>query len=210
MKNALWGVVGLALLLAVVAQYRRQEALAERLDALERRAPPTAHAPVPAPAVEPERPIESAPAPAVATPLERTPAAARTPAVDVLTPAQREAIAKEVERQVEKRGPSIGAVHRFEEPMVVMERELGLSPAQKVRIEELFKRREEEQRKFFEEGFKGGPGAHAKAVQELEERYDTAIRQHLDFSQQQKYEELKKDGRLMSGVVFRVQLGSDK
>jgi hypothetical protein len=214
MKNALLGAVALVLLLAAAALYRRQEALAERLDVLERRGVPTARAIAPVAAeAEPERRVEPVRAAATPSAPERTPAPARpTPppaaVVDAFTPAQHDAIGREVERQLRARPAALG-FQTPEDPLEVMEKELGLSPAQKLRIAELFKAREEEQRKLLADGFKGGPAEHMKAVQELEARHETAIQQQLDFAQQQKYEQLKKDGRLVPGVVFRVQLKAD-
>jgi hypothetical protein len=210
MKNAGLGVLALLFLAGGMVLYRQQAALAERLDALERR--PLA---LPKPAALPFQPREEAdpgPSPAGA-PRESSrastapSAAVPPPAVaEAFAPAQREAIAREVERQVERRSPGVNFASP-EDPVALMEKELGLSPAQKIRIAELWARREEEQRKLFQgDAFTGGPAEHLQRIHELEERYETAIKRELDFSQQEKYAQLKKDGRLMPGVVFRVHL----
>jgi hypothetical protein len=119
-------------------------------------------------------------------------------------------VAKEVERQLKDRGPGgfIGGAIRMEDPITVMEKELGLTPQQKLRIADLWKRRDDELMKMVEtapgvEGFR----EHAKKLQETETRYDTEIKRELDFAQAQKYDDLRKQGKLMGGnVVIQLQL----
>lgn len=210
MKNSLLiaGMAVLALVCGVL--FGRLGAISERLEALERRGlgQRTASTSTP-PSVVPEAPsVEAALRSETARPMVVAPpigAAAPSPAVPPAPTALQDAVAKEVERQLQARGPSI-AFSGPQDPLTVLEKELGLSPAQKIRIGELFQQRDEEQRKLFE---KGGPPQHLKALPELEARYEAEILRELDYAQQQKYEQLKKDGKLQQGVVFRVQISGD-
>ncbi len=209
MKIGLPAALGLIFLLTCAALYTRQSALADRLEALERRSAAAPRTVVVPPPALPRADEEHRPSPRVEAPRQAVagPAPAAPPSGDVL----REAVAREVERQMEARRPSIATFSSPEDPLAMLEKELGLSPAQKIRIAELWKRREEDQRKLFEGGaLKGGPGEHFKKVQELEEKYETAVNLELDFTQQERYAQLKKEGRLHNGVVFRVQVGAEK
>jgi hypothetical protein len=54
----------------------------------------------------------------------------------------------------------------------------------------------------------GGDFPPPKKLMEVQDRYHELVKRELDISQQQKYEELKKQGKLMGGgfvVAFDVQ-----
>ena len=99
--------------------------------------------------------------------------------------------------------------HKMEDPIAVMERELGLSPNQKMTIGDLWKKREEEMMKSMNDAKMNEMAEKMKAI---DERYDAAIKQNLDLGQQAKYDTLKKDGKLHggSGVVFSVDMKTEK
>lgn len=198
--------------LGLFALANRQRQLAERVELLERRPPtPPAEAPVgvEAPATRPAAALER---PASLPPSEpsRPAPVVPAPAAEAFTPAQRAELAKEVERALRERGgPTIGW-GALEDPMAVMEKELGLSPAQKLRVQALWKRRDAELMKGVDEGFQGNPGEHFKKLKEVEERYDEEIKRELDFAQREKYDALKKEGKLQPGVLIRVEVDEKK
>lgn len=213
MKNSPLVVLSLLVLMFCGAIYSRQSVLADRLDALERREPAPSRA-LAAPASAPGEGDRALTSPSAAAPTAIASAPAPCPAPAALPAAfsteQREAIAKEVERQLQARAPSLSAFTR-EEPLAVMEKELGLNPAQIVRVAELLKRRDEERSRLSESGgFQGAPEEFPKRSMELEEKYDEAVRGELDFGQRQKYARLKEEGRLNGGIVFRVQLSAEQ
>lgn len=120
-----------------------------------------------------------------------------------LPPDLKAAIAKEVEEQIKKSGS--GNVHMsfdpFQDPMTVMEKELNLSPSQKIRIQELLKKKQEENMKVIDEDIK--MKEKMEKHDEIDRRYEELIKRELDLEQQKKYEELKKSGRLMTGTVIK-------
>ena len=209
MKNSPLVVLSLLVLMFCGAIYSRQSVLADRLDALERREPAPSRA-LAAPASAPGEGDRALTSPSAAAPTAIAPAPAPAALPAAFSTEQREAIAKEVERQLQARAPSLSAFTR-EEPLAVMEKELGLNPAQIVRVAELLKRRDEERSRLSESGgFQGAPEEFPKRSMELEEKYDEAVRGELDFGQRQKFAWVKEYGRLNGGIVFRVQLSAEQ
>jgi hypothetical protein len=127
-----------------------------------------------------------------------------------LSPAVKAAMAKEVDRLMKEKYGDLPAMNfrKMEDPITVMERELGLSPNQKMAIADLWKKREEEMMKSMNDS---KMNEMAEKMKEIEGRYDAAIKQQLDLGQQAKYDGLKKDGKLHGGgVVFSVEMKSEK
>ncbi|HYE98874.1 MAG TPA: hypothetical protein VEJ18_08185, partial [Planctomycetota bacterium] len=121
------------------------------------------------------------------------------------TPAQREAVAREVERALKERGPAPPAWPRVDVPSL-LEKELGLSPAQKLKVEELWKRRDEDLMKVAREGpGEGGFAELSRKIQAVEARYDELIKRELDFTQATAYDRLKKEGRLHGAVMIQLE-----
>lgn len=126
----------------------------------------------------------------------------------ILAPDVQAAVAREVERILQERGPILPMVHNSKEPIEVMEEELGLTPGQKLRIAELIKQRDEEMKALAE---KHPPQEVMKLFPEVEERYEQAILRELDVTQQKKYLELQKSGRFLGpGHVFFFSAGGEK
>jgi hypothetical protein len=200
--------------------WRRHQALSERVALLERK--PGASTPsdaVPGPSsLVPRRDEQSSPLVAPDGGREtrderREPSARRTEtagsADDALTPAQKAAVAREVERQLKEQG---AAGHKFPRPMTadqllaMLEKELGLSESQKTRISEIWKQRDAEMRKMVD----GGEFPPPKKLMEVQDRYHEAVKRELDIAQQQKYDDLKKQGKLMGGgMVVAFEVGDD-
>lgn len=198
--------------------WRRHQALSERVALLERRPPASASSdPVPGPSSLVPRGEEVA-APLVAADRGRetrgggreSAGASKVAASDdALTPAQKAAVAREVERQLKEQG---AAGHKFPRPMTadqllsMLEKELGLSESQKTRISEIWKQRDAEMRKMVE----GGEFPPPKKLMEVQDRYHEAVKRELDIAQQQKYDDLKKQGKLMGGgMVVAFEVGED-
>ena len=206
---AISALVALGLGTACVLLLQRQRDLEERIARLEKRPAPAPRAASGAP--EAELPPTPAVRPSLPPPAEpaRSASVPAPPAEPPVSPAVQDAVAREVERQLKERGGGgflAGAV-RMEDPITRMEKELGLTPAQKVRVADLWKRRDEELLKTAEtapgvEGFR----EHAKKLQEIEARYDAEIKRELDFTQAQKYDDLRRQGKLMGGVMIQLHL----
>jgi hypothetical protein len=210
-KLALMGL-GVACAVSLLALLSRQAALDARLDVLERRRPPSPAAPVRSAEEVPVDPRVDVPASRNAPPREG-PAAAPPREPEAFTPAQRAAVSREVERALRERRGSLAA-HAF--PPVtdvpsLLEKELGLSPAQKLKIEELWKRREEELMKLAGSGpGEGGFQDFPRKIQAAEARWDETIKRELDFAQGQTYDRLRKEGRLHAGVMIQVDFAKEK
>ena len=139
----------------------------------------------------PQRPDEATSSPRSSTTTSTT---------SVLTAEQQAAVAHEVERILKERRPSMPVVFESEDPLEVLEKELGLTPGQKLRIAEIFKHRDEELRLLPENH---SPQELSKLFPEIEERYEQATLRELDVVQQKKYEELQKAGKLLGrGTTF--------
>ena len=104
-----------------------------------------------------------------------------------------------IEKKLEARDKKnpLASFMSFEDPMTVMERELKLSPIQKTRIAGHMKERDEANMDLWqsEEGRKDWRANQEKA-EELRKKYDESVKRELDLAQQDKYEELKKSGKL--------------
>jgi hypothetical protein len=111
--------------------------------------------------------------------------------------------AKDVEKMIEKalaerdKKNPLAQIFEFEDPMVVMERELKLSPIQKSRIQQHWKERDDAMMDVWgtEEARKDWREASRK-VEELQKTCDENVRRELDLAQQEKYDDLKKKGKL--------------
>lgn len=205
-----------ALGVGLLILFQRQQALTDRLGELEvklavaksvRPAEPVPEAasipappmPIAAPqAVELPRPV--------AEPDLRRPAAPSV-APEALPPGVQAAVAKEVDRLMKERGGMWLDSAAMQDPIALMEKELGLSPAQKLRIQDYWKRRDDAILKLAGDGFKN-PGEHLRKATEIEEEYETAVKRELDFSQQEKYDALKREGKLINarGAVIRLNV----
>lgn len=196
---------------------RRLKDLGDRLAFLERRTagagtkppggfvPQTTSTESPPPASTREEPPSqrSVDSPPVAA--EKAPIPSTTPA---LPPDVQAAVAREVERILQERGPILPMVHNSKEPIEVMEEELGLTPGQKLRIAELIKQRDEEMKALAE---KHPPQEVMKRFPEVEERYEQTILRELDVAQQKKYLELQKTGKFLGpGHVFFFSAGVEE
>ncbi|KAF0245600.1 MAG: hypothetical protein FD180_1468 [Planctomycetota bacterium] len=110
---------------------------------------------------------------------------------------------KEIEKLIDKKLAErdkknpFAQIMNFEDPLVVMERELKLSPIQKTRIAQHFKERDDATMELWqtEEGRKDWRGTEAKAA-ELRKTCEESVKRELDLAQQDKYEELKKAGKI--------------
>lgn len=133
-----------------------------------------------------------------------SPAAADPPEDAPLGPQQEAAIEKAVERALARREESSAAPRApRESPIEVLDRELKLSPSQRLRIEELMGKRNEDVLALFS----GGAGnllEAANRAKELDAQYDEAIKAELTTEQALRYTELKKSGRIPGGVQVRV------
>jgi hypothetical protein len=110
----------------------------------------------------------------------------------------------------DKKNP-LAQIMNFEDPMVVMERELKLSSIQKTRIGQHMKERDDATMELYqgEEARKDWKGTEAK-VEEIRKKCDESVKRELDLAQQDKYEELKKSGKLMdfgSGGGMSIMIG---
>ncbi len=186
---------------------RRLKELNDRLASMERR---IAAAPARTPSIASENIVPSA-TPAASLPLsqaaeERRPprTVESTPATgggtpSVLTAEQQAAVSREVERILNERMASLPTYFEAGDPLEVLEKELGLTPAQKLRIGKLFDERDAEIRPREE-----STSLHdLSEVSKIYERYEEAILRELDLFQQEKYKELQEAGKLLGrGSVF--------
>lgn len=213
---ALVVLVGASAALNVIL-FRRQKEIEQRLVELEKKPAPAATAKTPA---DPEIRTFTEPTkterrytdpgttgdPKV---IERTGDRVGDTSTATLPADVRAAIAKEVEEQLKKSGA--GSVHMsidpFQDPMTVMEKELALSPSQKIRIQELLKRKQDENMAVMDSDLK--MKEKMDKHQEIDRRYEELIKRELDTEQQKKYEELVKSGQLMTGTVIKFGVKKD-
>ncbi|MEK7468928.1 MAG: hypothetical protein AAB074_16255 [Planctomycetota bacterium] len=114
----------------------------------------------------------------------------------------------------DKKNP-LASLMNWEDPMTVMERELKLSPIQKTRIAGHLKERDDATMDMWqsEEARKDWRATQEKS-EDLRKKCDESVKRELDLAQQDKYEELKKSGKLVdfggsgTSVVFR-EVGTD-
>ena len=97
----------------------------------------------------------------------------------------------------DKKNP-LASFMNFEDPMTVMDRELKLSPIQKTRIAGHMKERDDATMDLWqtEEGRKDWRATQEKS-EELRKKCEESVKRELDLAQQDKYEELKKSGKLL-------------
>jgi hypothetical protein len=113
----------------------------------------------------------------------------------------------------DKKNP-FAQIMNFEDPLVVMERELKLSPIQKSRIQGHFKERDDATMDLWQsdEGRKDWRGTEEKAA-ELRKKCEESVKRELDLAQQDKYEELKKAGKISdfggAGVSIMIDRKED-
>ena len=115
---------------------------------------------------------------------------------EALSEADVEALIEKKLAARDKKNP-LASFMSFEDPMTVMERELKLSPIQKTRIAGHMKERDDANMDLWqsEEGRKDWRANQEKS-EELRKKYHESVKRELDLAQQDKYEELKKSGKL--------------
>lgn len=209
-------VVLMGLVAAVTLLVFTNRALTFRVDALEaaRARSESAAAPKATPPRADEKPgrFDTTPPPeepeatASGRPIETKPVTEETAQEPALTPAQEQAVARAVDRILKDKYGHLPKIPNPEEVEKTLEKELGLSASQKARISELLKRKREELRALFE-GEDAAKGPPLKKGMEIERRYDAAIKNELDATQQAKYDQLKKDGKIPAGLVVQIQAG---
>lgn len=125
---------------------------------------------------------------------------------------------KDIEAMIEKKLAEhdkknpFAQIMNFEDPMVVMERELKLSPIQKTRIQQHMKEREDAIMELWqsEEARKDWRATEEKAG-ELRKKCEESVKRELDLAQQEKYEELKKAGKISDfGGGMSIMIGNSK
>lgn len=111
--------------------------------------------------------------------------------------------AEDVEKLVEKKLKEhdkknpFAEILNFEDPLVVMERELKLSPIQKTRIQGHLKERDEAAQEIWASGDPRKEWKEMEAKQqELRKKCEENVKRELDLAQQEKYDELKKAGKI--------------
>ena len=210
-------VVLAGLVLAVtflVFQSRALTIKVERLEAARDRAAAAPKVPPAQPVVQPRETNSTddlkpayveGPASALRSPIPPTDRSAIPVEESKLTPAQEEAVAKSVDRILNEKYGHLPKVHHPEDFEKTLEKELGLSESQKIRIGEIIKWKREEQRKVFqaEEGLLSGKSL--KKAMEIDNKADELIKAELSATQQAKYDQLKKDGKLQPGVTIQVE-----
>ncbi|HEU4338818.1 MAG TPA: hypothetical protein VFS19_02015 [Planctomycetota bacterium] len=123
---------------------------------------------------------------------------------ETLTPAQEEAVAKSVDRILKEKYAHLPKNPNPEDLEKTLEKELGLSESQKVRIGEILKWKRGEQRKLFE-GEDPTLGSTMKKAMDIDKKAEAAIKNELDATQQAKYDQLKKDGKIPQGVSVQIE-----
>jgi hypothetical protein len=150
----------------------------------------------------PEEPAEAA----SKRPIETKPVVEGTAPEPALTAAQEQAVARAVDRILKDKYGHLPKIANPEDLEKTLEKELALSASQKARISDLLKRKREELRALFE-GDEAGKGLPVKKGMEIERRYDAAIKNELDATQQAKYDQLKKEGKIPAGLVVQIEAG---
>ena len=145
-------------------------------------------------------------------PPEEAPSKPNNPAPGVpsetaaeLTPAQEQAVAKSVDRILKEKYGHLAKLPNPEEFEKTLEKELALSDSQRIRIGEILKWKRTEMSKVFsaEEGLLSGKSL--KKAMELEAKTEELIKAELSATQQAKYDQLKKDGKIPQGVTIQVE-----
>lgn len=123
-----------------------------------------------------------------------------------LTPAQEQAVAQAVDRILKEKYAHLPKFGKPEDLEKTLAKELNLTESQKARIAEILKRKREELRALFE-GEDATKGPPLKKGMEIERRYDAAIKNELDATQQAKYDQLKKEGKIPAGLSVQIEAG---
>ena len=147
---------------------------------------------------------------------EADPAKAPTPSAPLSTlPAEKTWISSDLEQSVARHVDRILAEKyghlpkaKTEDLEKVLERELNLTPSQKERISALLKKKREESNTVFS-GKNPFSGNVLQKAMELDAKYETAIKNELDATQQAKYDQLKKDGKINSGIMIQIEANGD-
>ncbi len=219
-RTALLGALVLGLLATQIVLFRRVSLMQKQVAELERRRVPSRPAPpAPRPPEEPVAAVALDPAPPARSSLTREPAvsAEREAAVPAapgapLAAGDVESIVNRVLEEREKNSPFGRVVAmNLEDPMEVMKRELGLSPAQAMSVEGYRKGR----RLALEELQKSGlmtndARAWKDQTRAIQNNYEAMVRSELSAEQQKKYDELKKSGKLVdlgSGAGVSISIG---
>jgi Spy/CpxP family protein refolding chaperone len=134
---------------------------------------------------------------------------AQAPERAELTPAQEQAVAKAVDRILEERFGHLPKGNRPEDLEKTLERELNLTPSQKERIAEILKRKREESSSIFK-GSNPFSGKVLQKAMELDAKYDTLVKNELDATQQAKYDQLKKEGKINNGISIQIDATPDE
>ncbi len=125
---------------------------------------------------------------------------------------------KDIEAMIEKKLAEhdkknpFAQIMNFEDPVAVMERELKLSPIQKTRIQQHIKEREDAIMELWqtEEARKDWRATEEKAG-ELRKKCEESVKREMDLAQQEKYEELKKAGKISDfGGGMSIMIGNSK
>lgn len=214
----LWSLV-LALGITQVMMFMRIRQLQEQLadtrarDAGERVARTDSTSP---PEMRPVSPSPESTEPRAPSPESRETAMKEAPALPSAAPVnagQVEDIVRRLLKERDQKSPFADLINmEMEDPIVVMERELKLSPSQKLRIEDHMKARDAANDELMKgEWWKSDSKAYSEQWQAVHNNYEAAVKGELDYNQQQKYDELRKSGKLMdwggSGSTKSVFIG---
>jgi hypothetical protein len=204
-------VVIAGLVVAVTFQVFQSRALTIRLQALEAaslRADKPPPVPEPPPKDAPLHPEElqsryRGPEPPV---VERNAPPADVPPVPdvVLSGSLEKEVARHVDRIVAEKYGHLPKSPKSEDLEKTLERELHLTASQKERIAALLKTKREESSAIFK-GVNPFSGKALQKAMELEAKYDQLIKNELDVTQQAKYDQLKKDGKINAGISIQIE-----
>ena len=126
-----------------------------------------------------------------------------------LSPAQEQAVARSVDRILEEKYGHLPKVHKPEDMEKMLERELSLTASQKERITALFAKKREESSEIFK-GQNPFSGKVLQKAMELDSKYENLVKNELDATQQAKYDQLKKDGKINNGISIQIEAGGDE
>jgi len=131
-------------------------------------------------------------------------ASAEPEKVEALTPAQEQAVAKSVDRILKEKYGHLTNIPNPEDLEKTLEKELSLSESQKIRIGEILKWKRGEMNKVFQSDDGLLSGKSLKKAMDLENKTDELIKSELDATQQAKFDQLKKDGKISQGVTVQI------
>jgi hypothetical protein len=127
----------------------------------------------------------------------------------ILSPAQEQAVARSVDRILEEKYGHLPKVHKPEDMEKMLERELNLTASQKERIAALFAKKREESSEIFK-GQNPFSGKVLGKAMELDQKYENLVKAELDNTQQAKYDQLKKEGKINNGISIQIEAGGDE